>query len=176
MPASTAITTFLRMRPSKQGGGYFAVDPSAQNKVEVSVPPDEAAGLYVNHKKSNWRFAFNGVLDSRTTQEQVFETVAEPVVASVFEGYNGTVFAYGQTGSGKTFTLTGGVNAYSERGIIPRALGAIFARIAADAETEYTVRISYLELYNENGFDLLDPRQAKVQSKGHGNLAHGDKA
>ena len=46
------------------------------------------------------------------------ERVAEPVVASVFEGYNGTVFAYGQTGSGKTFTLTGGVNAFGERGII----------------------------------------------------------
>ena len=176
MPSSTAITTFLRLRPSKHGSGYFAVDPSAPNKVEVSVPPEEAAGLHVNHKRNQWRFSFDGVLETRATQEEVFERVAEPVVASVFEGYNGTVFAYGQTGSGKTFTLTGGVNAFGERGIIPRSLSALFARIAADTEAEYTVRISYLEIYNETGFDLLDSRQAAVQSKGHGNLAHADLA
>ena len=176
MPSSTAITTFLRLRPSKHGSGYFAVDPSAPNKVEVSVPPEEAAGLHVNHKRNQWKFSFDGVLETRATQEEVFERVAEPVVASVFEGYNGTVFAYGQTGSGKTFTLTGGVNAFGERGIIPRTLSALFARIAADTEAEYTVRISYLEIYNETGFDLLDSRQAAVQSKGHGNLAHADLA
>ena len=69
---------------------------------------------------------------------------------------NSTVFAYGQTGSGKTFTMTGGVNAYSERGIIPRTLSALFARVAADTETDYSVRISYLEIYNEELSDLLE--------------------
>ena len=77
MPSSTAITTFLRLRPSKHGSGYFAVDPSAPNKVEVSVPPEEAAGLHVNHKRNQWRFSFDGVLETRATQEEVFERVAE---------------------------------------------------------------------------------------------------
>ena len=47
-------------------------------------------------------------------------------VFSVVSGYNGTIFAYGQTGSGKTFTITGGAEKYSQRGIIPRTLGYIF--------------------------------------------------
>lgn len=44
-------------------------------------------------------------------------------------GYNGTIFAYGQTGSGKTFTITGGAERYSDRGIIPRTLSYIFDQL-----------------------------------------------
>ena len=47
-------------------------------------------------------------------------------MASVLQGYNGTIFAYGQTGSGKTFTITGGVERYADRGIIPRTLSFMF--------------------------------------------------
>lgn len=45
---------------------------------------------------------------------------------SVLAGYNGTIFAYGQTGSGKTFTITGGAEHYSDRGIIPRTLSYLY--------------------------------------------------
>lgn len=45
---------------------------------------------------------------------------------SVLAGYNGTIFAYGQTGTGKTFTITGGAEHYSERGIIPRTLSYLY--------------------------------------------------
>lgn len=49
---------------------------------------------------------------------------------SVLAGYNGTIFAYGQTGSGKTFTITGGAERYSDRGIIPRTLTYLFERFS----------------------------------------------
>lgn len=45
---------------------------------------------------------------------------------SALDGYNATIFAYGQTGSGKTFTITGGVEKYADRGIIPRTISYIF--------------------------------------------------
>ncbi|XP_009203333.3 kinesin-like protein KIF6 isoform X3 [Papio anubis] len=77
---------------------------------------------------------------------------------SVLEGYNGTIFAYGQTGSGKTFTITGGAERYSDRGIIPRTLSYIFEQLQKDSSKMYTTHISYLEIYNECGYDLLDPR------------------
>ena len=127
--------------------------------VEVKVPEENRLG-FVNNKRINWRFAFNGILEQSASQDEVFERVAQPVVDSVMEGFNGTIFAYGQTGSGKTYTLTGGVDAYAERGIIPRTLSEVFRAIElASSEAEHTVRISYLEIYNESGFDLLDPRQ-----------------
>jgi kinesin family protein 6/9 len=81
----------------------------------------------------------------------------EKVVVSSLEGYNGTIFAYGQTGSGKTYTITGGTARYVDRGIIPRALSLIFSEIAQRSDYTYTVHFSYLEIYNETGYDLLDP-------------------
>ncbi|GLC59507.1 hypothetical protein PLESTB_001494800 [Pleodorina starrii] len=71
-------------------------------------------------------------------------------------GYNGTIFAYGQTGSGKTFTITGGPERFVDRGIIPRAISAIFTEISNRPDSQYTVHISYLEIYNNEGYDLLD--------------------
>ena len=90
-------------------------------------------------------------------QDEVFDVVARDSVMSAMEGYNATIFAYGQTGSGKTFTITGGAERYVDRGIIPRSLSHIFNEISKRADAQYKVHISYLEIYNGNGYDLLDP-------------------
>lgn len=47
------------------------------------------------------------IFDMGSTQESIYEISARPVVNSVLEGFNGTIFAYGQTSSGKTFTMQG---------------------------------------------------------------------
>jgi hypothetical protein len=70
---------------------------------------------------------------------QVFERVAQPVVVSTLEGYNGTVFAYGQTGSGKTFTITGGAERYVDRGVIPRTISSIFKELSNRSDHTYQV-------------------------------------
>ncbi|KAG1669464.1 Kinesin-like protein KIF11 [Nymphon striatum] len=76
-------------------------------------------------------------------------------------GYNCTVFAYGQTGTGKTFTMEGEKNdddhSWEEdplAGIIPRTLHQIFEELRKQ-NVEFSVRVSFLELYNEELFDLL---------------------
>ncbi|CAK5078563.1 unnamed protein product [Meloidogyne enterolobii] len=87
--------------------------------------------------------------------------VLAPLMKEVLNGYNCTVFAYGQTGSGKTFTMEGrhdDSNDYTwntdpTAGIIPRALQQIFSELGVDID--YTVRVSFVELYNEQIFDLL---------------------
>ncbi len=53
--------------------------------------------------------------------------------------------------------MTGGPERYVDRGIIPRAISAIFAEVAKRSDSQYSVHISYLEIYNETGYDLLDP-------------------
>ena len=66
-------------------------------------------------------------------------------------------YSYGQTGSGKTFTITGGPERYDDRGLIPRSLAYLFKSIKNDEKngTSYSCYISYLEIYNEYGYDLL---------------------
>ena len=84
---------------------------------------------YVNNTIRKHTFKFDKIFDCATTQEQIFNEVAKDVIDSAIDGYNGTIFAYGQTGSGKTYTITGGVESISMRGIIPRALSYIFEEI-----------------------------------------------
>eukprot|EP00438_Fugacium_kawagutii_P010271 Skav225668 [mRNA] locus=scaffold1924:94872:97603:+ [translate_table: standard] len=95
----------------------------------------------------------------RLLQEEVFNLVAKPVIedatTSVMDGINGTIFAYGQTGSGKTFTITGGAERYEDRGLIPRAIAYIFEEFKRRKDATYRMFISYLEIYNNDGYDLL---------------------
>ena len=78
----------------------------------------------------------------------------------ILNGYNGTVFAYGQTGAGKSYTMMGAdIDNDSTKGIIPRIVEQIFASIMAGAgNIEYTVRVSYMEIYMERIRDLLAPQ------------------
>jgi kinesin family protein 5 len=57
--------------------------------------------------------------------------------------YNATIFAYGQTSSGKTFTMEGpDIYDPETRGIIPRALSALFTGVLqANANIEFTVKV-----------------------------------
>jgi kinesin family protein 6/9 len=88
-----------------------------------------------------------------------------PVIKNVLAGYNSTIFAFGQTGSGKTFTITGGPERYEDRGIIPRSISQLFKTMkdAVDGTT-YSCYVSYLEIYNQSGYDLLtDNTVATIQ-------------
>ncbi|XP_055015502.1 kinesin-like protein KIF3A isoform X2 [Boleophthalmus pectinirostris] len=107
-------------------------------------------------------FTFDTVFGPDSKQLDVYNLTARPIIDSVLEGYNGTIFAYGQTGTGKTFTMEG-VRAVPElRGIIPNSFAHIFGHIAkAEGDTRFLVRVSYLEIYNEEVRDLLGKDQTQ---------------
>ncbi|XP_069418729.1 kinesin-like protein KIF6 isoform X2 [Ovis canadensis] len=155
------IQIFARVKPTvrKQQQGIYSIDEDEKltPSLEIILPRDLADG-FVNNKRESYRFKFQRIFDQDAKQETIFENIAKPVAESVLAGYNGTIFAYGQTGSGKTFTITGGAERYSDRGIIPRTLSYIFEQLQKDSSKMYTTHISYLEIYNECGYDLLDPR------------------
>uniref|UniRef100_A0AAQ4Q628 Kinesin family member 6 n=1 Tax=Gasterosteus aculeatus aculeatus TaxID=481459 RepID=A0AAQ4Q628_GASAC len=153
------IQIFSRIKPSKKTTAVYSVDNDEPTGafLEFLVPRDQAEG-FVNNKRECYKFRFLKVFDQAVKQEEIFTHIAKPVADSVLAGYNGTIFAYGQTGSGKTFTITGGAERYSDRGIIPRTLSYLFQRFSQDSSMIYTTHISYLEIYNEMGYDLLDSR------------------
>ncbi|KAJ6626778.1 Kinesin-like protein KIF3A, partial [Pseudolycoriella hygida] len=81
---------------------------------------------------------------------------ARPIVDKVLEGYNGTILAYGQTGTGKTYTMSGNPESPQTKGIIPNTFAHIFGHIAkAKDNQKFLVRVSYMEIYNEEVRDLL---------------------
>jgi len=154
---SETIQVFCRIRPTKSPARQLCQIDKNAGKMQLMLPKDDTSG-YVNNHKEVHDFHFNGIFDMNATQSEVFDTLARPIVNNFLAGINGTIFAYGQTGSGKTFSITGGTDSYEQRGIIPRALAMIFEEIAKrQHEYSYAIFISYLEIYNDNGYDLLDP-------------------
>ena len=113
------------------------------------------------------RCPFSKVFPKTTTQSQMYEYL-NPTVRGVLKGVNCTVFAYGQTGSGKTHTMmgeigdttAGGLESNPLWGLIPRACHDIFAITAAEGE-EAVVRASFMQIYNDNIFDLLVTSKSK---------------
>ncbi|XP_069671575.1 kinesin-like protein Klp61F isoform X2 [Periplaneta americana] len=109
-------------------------------------------------------FAFDRVFGPNSRQIDVYMSVVHPIIKEVLAGYNCTVFAYGQTGTGKTFTMEGersnndsvAWNNDPLSGIIPRTLSNLFDELRIQ-QVEHTVRVSFLELYNEELIDLLSP-------------------
>ncbi|KAF6124992.1 kinesin family member 27 [Phyllostomus discolor] len=104
-------------------------------------------------------FTFDFVFGKNSTQDEVYNMCIKPLVLSLIEGYNATVFAYGQTGSGKTYTIGGGHVASvveDKKGIIPRAIQEIFQNISENPSTDFKIKVSYIEVYKEDLRDLLE--------------------
>uniref|UniRef100_A0A669Q6J9 Kinesin family member 27 n=1 Tax=Phasianus colchicus TaxID=9054 RepID=A0A669Q6J9_PHACC len=104
-------------------------------------------------------FTFDYVFGKNSTQEEVYTVCIKPLLLSLTEGYNATVFAYGQTGSGKTYTIGGGhiaSIAEDEQGIIPRAIQELFQHISENHNIDFHVKVSYIEVYKEELRDLLE--------------------
>lgn len=150
------IATFLRLRPTKKTLCHYELVDEAQGMV-VEVPRENMNTEVINNTKERYEFRFSKVFDKDARQEDVFTSVALPTVTAALDGFNGTIFAYGQTGSGKTFTITGGPEKYEDRGIIPRVLSHIFNEFKRRSDWSYQAHFSYLEIYNDAGYDLLDP-------------------
>ncbi|OBA15609.1 uncharacterized protein OGAPODRAFT_16488, partial [Ogataea polymorpha] len=86
---------------------------------------------------------------------EVYEFSTKPLLDSVLDGFNATIFAYGATGCGKTFTISG---TPENPGIIFLAMQDLFNRINEMEDTQRAeITLSYLEIYNETIRDLLNP-------------------
>ena len=97
-------------------------------KARECVFPEQSKGVVTFGRDR--AFAFDGVFDQSSGQEEVFRECTTELIDAVFDGYNACVFAYGQTSSGKTFTMGSGSHlvAESEVGLIPRVINAIFEK------------------------------------------------
>ncbi|KAG2406913.1 Kinesin-like protein [Vigna angularis] len=161
LPASSdsGVKVIVRMRPlcpDKDEG-----DPTVQKVSNDS--------LSIN----GHNFTFDSVADTAATQLDIFEHVGAPLVEHCLAGFNSSVFAYGQTGSGKTYTMWGPANCLLEendqQGLAPRVFQQLFARINeeqtkhSDKQLNYQCNCSFLEIYNEQIMDLLDPSLKNLQ-------------
>ena len=101
-------------------------------------------------------FQFGNIFDEVASTSQVYDVMVLPILRGVVTGRNGTVFAYGQTSSGKTYTMQGSDSIHDGAGIIQMVARDLFRWIEEDSgNRDYTVRVSFIEIYNEKVRDLL---------------------
>ena len=153
---SECVKVAIRVRPmnkhEEEQNSELCVDVDKNNNT-----------VSIFKKKGNPKtFQFDYVFGMDCTQREIYDTVAFPIVDSIFQGYNGTVFAYGQTGCGKTFTMMGIIDYLDLKGIIPNAFSPIFGFIKTEGESKkFLVRCSFVEIYNEEVRDLLVSKSKK---------------
>ncbi|ORX53097.1 kinesin-domain-containing protein [Hesseltinella vesiculosa] len=159
---STAVRVGLRVRPLTE-------KEQLTNCTEcVSFIPNEPQILIGTDKS----FTFDYVFDTVTPQDDVYTSAAKPLLDKFLEGFNATILAYGQTGSGKTYSMGTSLENSSNseyQGIVPRCIAELYKRLEEQQQTspefQHQVYVSFLELYNEDLIDLLNPENHQRRNK-----------
>ncbi|KAJ1018967.1 hypothetical protein NDA16_004770 [Ustilago loliicola] len=184
VPNTTSVQVAVRIRPVTsadqsnipprwQKSILTASSPSSVTVEPGSAPPAGPAAASSSSsaltRDKRQAFSFDRVFSPADGQPEIF-TVAEPLIDRFMEGYNVTILAYGQTSSGKSYTmgtsagdevdyesLVAGRSADPQMGIIPRAVARIFSSMRQNkpSATQYSVKVSFVEIYNEDLIDLL---------------------
>lgn len=160
------VQVLIRIRPLNssemvsQGYGRCLKQESPQTVVWLGYPET--------------RFTFDHIACESISQEKLFGVAGLPMVDNCMSGYNSCMFAYGQTGSGKSYTMMGDIdkmdgNLSEDCGITPRIFEYLFSRISKEEESRvqerltYSCKCSFLEIYNEQITDLLEPSSTNLQ-------------
>ncbi|XP_013184503.1 kinesin-like protein KIF18A [Amyelois transitella] len=116
---------------------------------------------FLKRANKELKFVFDNVCSQNASNKDVFETTTKDMLTSLMEGYNCSVFVYGATGAGKTFTMIG---SKENPGITYLTMEHLFYTINSyEKEREFDIGVSYIEVYNENVYDLLKPSNTPLQ-------------
>lgn len=142
----------------------LSAPPSSLSLPDVSLPSLKERDLRRKYADTlgPQQFVFDYVYGPEVPSQLIYQQLCRPIVHSVLSGYNGTVFMYGQTTSGKTYTMLG---TPEEPGVLPCTVRDVFQNITRDLDHDYSVWVSYLEIYNEQINDLLVPGSTGLKIK-----------
>jgi len=176
-PNEEGILVAIRMRPlnSREQSSSSGNNNENDNRVwrvlqkYNSIAQCTSSGKPLSERIQNRTiFSFDQTFGEASTTRQVYEQTSKGIVTSVASGLNGTIFAYGQTSSGKTFTMQGSgtlqdgsaasvtcSSSLDNGGIVHMAACDIFDHIEKETERVFLVRVSFIEIYNEEVRDLL---------------------
>ncbi|XP_053607603.1 kinesin-like protein KIF19 isoform X1 [Plodia interpunctella] len=150
----------VRVRPLRSDEGPRIVHVVSDKMLVLEEEADSRRDVLRVRRGNDKHYVYDRVFGEDSTQEDVYEAVCAPLVGNTLKGFAGAVFAYGATGAGKTHTMTG---------LMSRALSHLFTSIAESEDSNaYEVKMSYIEIYNENIRDLLNPGAGPLELRDEG--------
>ncbi|XP_031095873.1 kinesin-like protein KIN-8B isoform X1 [Ipomoea triloba] len=160
---TTTLTVAIKCRPlTEREHGRSIV--RLHNDKEVLVLDPDLSKDYLerirNHTKER-RYSFDYAYGPNSSNLDVYKKSIQSTIVGVIQGLNATVFAYGSTGSGKTYTMVG---TKDDPGLMVLSLNTIFDLINKDNSSDkFEVTCSYLEVYNEVIYDLLEKSSSHLE-------------
>ena len=159
---SENIKVCVRIRP-------LSIQEKSRNDMKC-VEAYSKDQLIFTHKDKKKSYTYNLVLSENSSQDDTFKNCSiNKLLNKALDGYTVTIFAYGQTGSGKTYTIMGSEDSIDENilsnklsGIMPKSINYIWKAVSKKKD-KYYLKVSFLEIYNEQINDLLNPGNKNLQ-------------
>ncbi|XP_045386680.1 kinesin-like protein KIF23 isoform X6 [Lemur catta] len=129
------VGVYCRVRPLSFPDQECCIEVINNTTVQLHTP--EGYRLNRNGDYKETQYSFKQVFGTHTSQKELFDVVANPLVDDLIHGKNGLLFTYGVTGSGKTHTMTGSPG---EGGLLPRCLDMIFNSIGSFQAKRYVFK------------------------------------
>ncbi|XP_036592896.1 kinesin-like protein KIF23 isoform X4 [Trichosurus vulpecula] len=129
------VGVYCRVRPLSFPNQECCIEVISDNTVQLHTPEGYRVNRNGDYKET--QYSFKQVFGTLTTQKELFDVVANPLVDDLIHGKNGLLFTYGVTGSGKTHTMTGSPG---EGGLLPRCLDMIFNSIGSFQAKRYVFK------------------------------------
>lgn len=147
-----SVRVALRVRPANIDIQQEVLKDFVLPRTAVHLVPDEPQIIIGKDQASQKSFTFDYVYGPNSSQNEIYEELAAPLVNQFLLGFNATILAYGQTFSGKTYTM-GSTDTPSsfpnERGIISRVFQHIVDNLPEESGLQNILKVSFLEIYQE---------------------------
>ena len=144
------VNVICRFRPMND------LERTSGNEQVCDFTSPTSLTFHSSREKNVYRFNFDRIFPPSSTQQDIYDFGVKGIIDSVLDGYNGTVLAYGQTSSGKTYTMQGEMDEERKKGIIPRMIHHVFKYIYKNEGTDFMIKVSMIEIYQEKIRDLFD--------------------
>uniref|UniRef100_A0A673N284 Kinesin-like protein n=1 Tax=Sinocyclocheilus rhinocerous TaxID=307959 RepID=A0A673N284_9TELE len=129
------VGVYCRVRPLGAEDEECCIEVISNTTIQLHAPDGLKANRNGEFKET--QYSFKKVFGIKTTQRELFEDVAKPLVEDLIHCKNGLLFTYGVTGSGKTYTMTGSPG---QGGLLPRSLDMIFNSIGPYQAKRYVFK------------------------------------
>ena len=150
MSNAANVNVICRFRPMND------LERTSGNEQVCDYTSPTSLTFHSSREKNVYRFNFDRIFPPSSTQQDIYDFGVKGIIDSVLDGYNGTVLAYGQTSSGKTYTMQGEMEEEKTQGIIPRMISHVFKHIYKNEDTDFMIKVSMIEIYQEKIRDLFD--------------------